>query len=151
MRIVSTTVYLSSSPNVDEIWKFQDSHRQAQAGDVLRIKALQSETRRKLNGQEGRVAKVDKDDSSRLGVALNKISIRSNRSNAATSKHLEASVEPTSCLFNDLSHVNHASADSANVSVEISINHIRHEKPEVRLELLQIKNKFTCQCPMNLT
>lgn len=67
---LNSSAYLLESPNVEEIWKLEDSRREAQVGDVVMIDGLKSQSGKKLNGQMGKIAKADNKDSSRLGVQV---------------------------------------------------------------------------------
>jgi len=74
----NSTAYILESPNLDEICKLEDSQWDAVIGDFVVIDGLTSKAGGKLNGSRGYVTRVDKKDSSRLGVNIddNIISIK---------------------------------------------------------------------------
>jgi hypothetical protein len=70
MHALNDTANLMESPNLEEIWKLEDSHREAVVNDVVMIDGLLSEQGRRLNGQLGKVIKVDRQQQGRLGVLI---------------------------------------------------------------------------------
>ncbi|CAB9498964.1 expressed unknown protein [Seminavis robusta] len=180
---LQTKEFVLKSPDLGAIWKLADSHRCAEKGDRVMIDGLKSDAGQKLNGLEGQVVGIDEKDKHRLAVELstnnskgtksNKKSIKREnlktlggilRTNAFVDNH-----ETTMLIFKDLSRINHACGDAANVikicdekdrafvlarcdiasGQELLIDYIPGEKEEDRLDYLQMKYNFRCQCKMH--
>lgn len=166
--------FLTQSPNLEQVWELEDSHRQAQVGDPVIVDGLLSEGGKKLNGQQGQVTKLDDKDPSRMGVSLSTVVKSIKRNNIKTlggicrTNFFESESDQAQHLFKNLCRVNHACGSNANITKivwnskafvlakrdikqgeEILIDYLPGEKKEDRLGLLQLKYNFVCQCPLH--